>query len=257
MAEGEKQPTPEESMLPAKSPIGKQFADKLWGVSGKVFSLSRSDSLFERYPLRFPLTRNAWDGIDRHVTSTHKGYRVPLIDAQTGGIYAATKNSVQDRIQRQPEKVERLSIRAKDLAGFMNELLTPAGELESKTTIHSVRLIDFILDEDITQLWLDLGEESYHQFFKSLQDGELPACLSSDEEVKRVSQDVEKETWRNVQHRVNISRGAVMKDVLTPQPERIAARQRLLVLCADEDGKINPNANIPEAFSTLNKEYPL
>lgn len=257
MAEGEKQPNPNDPMLPAKSEIGIKFADKLWDISRKTFPLHRTDPLRERYPLSFSGTPDVWHSIDYHITSTHKNYTVPLIDAQTGGFYAATKNFVADRIKREPEEIERLSVRAKSLASFMNQLLIPEGELESDDTIHSARLIDFILDEDITQLWLDLGEEPYKQFFQSLQDRKLPTCLTSDEETKRVSQDFQEGLRRDFQHMVNISRGAVMEDVLTPQPDRIAARQRLLVLCADEDGKINPSVNIADAFSILEKEYPL
>lgn len=225
--------------MPSKSEIGQQFAGKLWDVAKTVFPLRRDDPLRALYPLSFSGKPDVWSGIDYEITSRHKNYTVSLIDGQTGGFYVATKNSVQDRIQRQPEEVERLSVRAKSLAGFMSQLLTSEGELESENTINSARLIDFILDEDIIQLWLDLGEETYGQFSQSLQDGTLPVCLTSDEETKRVSQDFQKGLGREFQHMVNISKGAVMEDVLTPQPERIAARQRLLVLCVDEKGKNN------------------
>ena len=257
MPEEERKPSPTEPTLPSESQIGQQFADKLRDISKKVFYLRTNDPLRELYPLSFSEKRNVWSGIDYEITSRHKNYTVPLIDVQTGGFYAATKNSVRDHIQRKPEEVERLSARAKSLAGFMSQLLTPEGGLESENTMHSARLIDFILDEDIMQLWLDLGEESYQQFSQSLQDGKLPVCLTSNEEVKRLSQDFQKGLLREFQHMINVSKGAIMEDVLTSQPERVAARQRLLVLCANENGKINPNANIPEAFSTLNKDYPL
>ncbi len=158
---------------------------------------------------------------------------------------------------RKPEEIESLSERAKNMASFMNQLLTPEEPLDSDRTLHSARLIDFILDEDVVHLWLDLGEESYSKFFQALQNGKLPSCLTSDDEVNRVNGDLEKGLERDFQHMVNVSRGAIAQDVLTPQPNKVAARQRLLALCADENGKINPAANISEAFSTLEKEYPL
>lgn len=259
MAEGEAQlpkELPKESVLAGKSEIGKQFFNKLHDITGKVFSLDRADELLKRFPLSFPMRRSAWNSIDNFLNSTHEGYTVPLIDAQTGGFYAATKNSSELR-WRKPEEVERLSERARSLASFMDQLLTPEEALDSDKTVHSARLIDFILDEDVMHLWLDLGEESYSYFLQTLQNGKLPKCLTSDEEVKRVSEDFQKGLGRDFQHMVNVSKGAIMQDILTPQPDKIAARQRLLVLCADKDGKINPTANVSEAFSILEKEYPL
>lgn len=256
MAEGEKQ-FPGEQALPGESEIGKQFSNKLSDITRKVFLLERTDELRSRFPLSFAMRRFAWDSIDLFSKSTHKDYAVPLIDTQTGGIYAATKNSVGELRWRKPEEVERLSERAKSLASFMDQLLTPEEALDSDKTVNSVRLIDFILDEDVIHLWMDLEEESYSNFFQALQDGKLPKCLTSDEEVKRVNEDFQKGLGREFQHMVNVSKGAIMEDILTPQPDKIAARQGLLVLCADKDGKINPTVNVPEAFSILEKEYPL
>src|SRR5258708_21965100 len=55
--------------------------------------------------------------------------------------------------------------------------------------IQGMRLTDFLLDDDVIKLWIGADNTTFTRFVEMIRDHQLPACLTSHSEMRRLEDD--------------------------------------------------------------------
>lgn len=121
-----------------------------------------------------------------------------------------------------------------------------------------LRRLDFLFDEEVMDLWFSMDDLNFSKFIDLVKTRELPACLVSNKEIKRLKADFQEQTSSFVRRGLKSLGRNVTLTGSNPSlklPGR-SARSELVSLFVDEQGSLKPNVDLKAAMHALSQQYP-
>lgn len=122
-----------------------------------------------------------------------------------------------------------------------------------------VRTMSLVLDNGVYDLLLIMGNSNFSAFIEMIKSKNLPSCLTSDAEMKRLHVVFQENSIDFIRRGLDYQKKH--EDIINYVPSSYqvsgdSAREEFVNLCLGDNGKIKSDLNLSTVIQTLNAAYP-
>lgn len=145
----------------------------------------------KQYPPNVVGLINKWSAVDAIPTRIISFYFHQLDRAKQNELGKELGDTVNKRIPFVGEAIESLipdieKMAPREQRGFVYPQDKVDEIFNQEEAKYKVRVIDFLLDPEISQWWMLITDNEFEKFINSVKDRSLPTCLVSQEEMVRL-----------------------------------------------------------------------